>query len=476
MAALLLGTVLAYGQQQDSVYTALLGEEQALRAREDSLLGVIRSQRALLAADTTDRYDRSQAILRMEEAVFGLRNQLGVVASKINGIEQERILSDLFRPVEMPPTVSEPTTNEPNLIDNAYFRENLSPEEYRQLKDAIAGQPEIERLILDYQADYQALEYIAESYALARVQPVADSIYTQYRLRTALIRQKENTFRTLWGERYNQQVYLYSYLLDKLNRTTDLAALNEKNRDREVFDAERVISVAFASYPGQRALLTGYELALADALKLTAATDSLRHAVPTAPHLAFPKIELTEKEFVAYQDITFPEVLPYTVDNPVSELEIPEAGTYYSVTIGKFAQRQPVSTFRGAVPVAYRREGAQWHYFIGLFRTYGEAADAVQQLKEAGFRRPEAVRWKDLEYTNLASEAAENEGLFRVRIQTAGELPDEIREVLTRYARTKEITRVGDVFYVGTFTDRLQVDEVIQALERVGAEGVVVSE
>ncbi len=467
----------ARGQESDSLYSALLDEEQTLRAREDSLLGVIRSQRALLVADTTDRRALSLIILSLEERVFGVRNQLGIVASRINAIEQERILSDLLRPATVAATTtpSEPASDEPKLIENAWFRENLSPEEYRQLTALAGRQPQIEELIIDYVDDYQKLEQVAAMYGLAQVQPVADSLYGQYRRLTARIRQTESDFKALWGERYDEEIYLYSYLLDKLDRTADLAALNEKNRTRTMFDAEKTMSSAFADYPGQRALLTDYELALADALHLAAAADSIRRAAAPVNDLDFPRLELVEKEFVNYSDITFPETSPYTAENPITELDIPEAGTFYSVTVGAFARQQPVSTFRGAAPVAYRREGTQWRYFIGFFRSYGDALTGVEQLREVGFRSPEAVRWVDGVYTSLAEESAESQGLFRIEIPTGGELPDEVREVLTRYARGKEITRVGGTFYVGTFTDRIQVDEVLAALNRIGVEGIVVN-
>jgi hypothetical protein len=125
-----------------------------------------------------------------------------------------------------------------------------------------------------------------------------------------------------------------------------------------------------------------------------------------------------------------------------------------------------VATFRGAAPVYVERlPGGQWRYYIGLFRTYGDAEEAVKQLKEAGFRRPEPVRWQDGQYANLVDEATKNEGLFRIEIPgTGGELPDDVREIVARIAPTKEITRVGDTFYIGTFTNRLHADDVMQAL------------
>ena len=477
MVLLFSGMIAARGQDvpaRDSAYRALLRQERNLRVREDSLLGVIARERAQLRSDTSGLRTRSQVILRLEEDIFALRNRMGEVASQINGIEQEYILNNLLRPTVDPSVPPIAAAGGSNPIDHPYFQENLSGDEYRQLKAGRAAQPQIDRLVSDYRSDYRRLESLTAEYARAVNRLTADSIYVLYRNGIARMQQTEREFEKLWGGRYEQELYLYSYLLDKLNRMEDLAALNERGRDRPVFDVQQVMSPLFADYPGQQSLLADYELALADALNLPAAADSLRRIGKMEENLAFPKIELEEKEFIPYQNITFPEASPYTAENPIPVLEIPETGTCYSVTVGTFSQRQAVSIFRGAAPLFYQRVGTQWRYFAGLFRSYGDVAEAVERLKEAGFRRPEAVRWRDGVYTNLTAEMAEKEGMFRVGIRTSDELSGDIRETLSRYARGKEIIRADGLFYVGTFTNLLQADEVVEELKRIGADAEII--
>ena len=469
------------GLEADSVYMSLLREESRLKMREDSLLHVIRDERSRLMSDTTNLYGRSQQILRMEEEVFGLRNEIGVATSKINTIEQDFILNNLFNNTSTSIASGPvPSSNYPNLVDNDYFRENLTPAEYGELVEAHQLKAEwYGPAIQEYEAHYQQLSELAQVYDSVMTQTEANELYEVYRKRSRELRDIANRITEVWDEKYNQELYLYSYLLDKLNRMEDLAALNEMARTRSVYSPDEVMSVTLAEIPEQRELLSEYEFALADALNLTAAKDSLERARNTASeqNLAFPKIELKEKDFVHYEFISFPDELRYTTENPIPELWIPEAGTYYSVTVGNFSQRQAVSVFRGAAPVYYQRVGGQWRYYIGLFRSYGDALDATQELKDEGFRRPEPVRWVDGKYENLAAQSARNAGFWRVTIDVPqGELPEDVRFVLNRYARLKEVTRVGNMFYVGTFTDKLQVDEVMQALQKLTGISVDVEE
>ena len=462
------------GLETDSTYMSLLREEHRMKMQEDSLLHIIRNERQRLTVDTVDIYNRSQQILRLEETVFGYRNQLGRVVSEINAIEQKFILDNLFGS-GVPAAVSttqQPSSNYPNLIDNDYFRENLSAEEYRELRAGGAANAELRELVERYKGHYERLEALAEAYAGALTQPAADSLHSHYRVELAAIRRVESGFETAWGDRYNQEVYLYSYLLDKLNRMDDLAGLNEKARARRAaVSGDGVMSVLFAEYPAQREALVDYELALANALNLTAAADSLDRVRRTVggEDLSFPEIRLTEREFVNYRDVSFPNAPLYDNENPVPELWIPGSGTYYSVTVGTFSQRQPISIFRGVAPLAYERQrSGQWRYYVGLFRSYGDAAEAVETLKNAGFRRPEAVCWRDGVYENLVSRQLA--GHWRIVVDAPdGVLPEEVRFCLNRYARNKEVTRAGNgnAFYVGTFTDQLHVEDVIQALGRL---------
>jgi hypothetical protein len=467
------------GLEQDSLYTALLVRETALNASQDSLSSRMQQMRAafgtLDAQDTQGRAAMAEQLLGMENELFALRNRLGAVAARINAIEQEFIIRSLTRPAADTTAAAGgealPQAGFADLLRNDWFRRNLSGEEYAQLQRSAGRRAEREELIVDFKEQYARLEKLEEAYRAAQTPSAADSIGRLFRETAARLDAGQRRFETLWSEPYRQEQYLYAYLLDKLNRTAELQALNEQARIRPAFDRQEVVCAAFAEYPVQAALLVDYQRALAPALNLPAAGASLTHAkrLSGGEDLAFPKIVLVEKEFVHYEDVTLHDPPLYNAENPIPELEIPDEGTYYSVVVGTFSTRQAVSVFRGAAPLGYQQTGSQWRYFTGLFRSYGEAQQAVRQLSEAGFRRPEPVRWRDGAYENLAAEAARSAGWYRIGIVAPdGELSGEVRSRLDRYAAGKEITRVGDTYFVGTFTDRIQADEVLAVLEALG--------
>ena len=466
------------GLESDSLYMALLSRETALNRSQDSLASLMQQMRAAFgtsgAQDETQRAEMAEQLIGMENELFALRNRLGAVAARINALEQQHIIQSLTRPAD---TVQETGSEPPppaasaDLIRNGWFRQNLTGEEYAQLQRSAGLGTEREGLVAAFRERYARLETLKTAYDAAQTPNAADSIRRLFRDTETRLNEGIRAFEALWSEPYQQELYLYSYLLDKLNRTGELQALNEQARLRPVFERERVISTALAEYPAQQTLLLDYQLALASALKLSAAVDSLNRAKRQLGNddLAFPKIALVEKEFVPYAGVSLHDPSIYNAENPIPELSIPVQGTYYSVTVGIFSTRQAVSIFRGVAPLYYERVGSQWRYYVGLFRSYGETQEAVRQLREAGFRRPEPVRWRDGKYENLAAEAAKSGGYYRIEIGgLSGELPVEARLQLSRYAKGKEITRVGDTYFVGTFTDRIQADEVLSVLSALG--------
>ena len=471
------------GLERDSVYMSLLMQERDLKNRQDSLASVIEGLRASFATDTADRAARGARILQLEGELFDTRNTLGIIAGKANGIEQEFILRNIGSTdtvQTVPATENFPATDLANLVDNAFFGHNLSRKEYARLKDAEAARPVLERLAGAFRTNYEKMARVTEGYDSLKSQRLADSVYDAYRKLLSRSRRLEDSLGTIWGRIYGEKSYLYSFLLDKLNRTDLRVSLNEKERGLRAWPETGGVpmSETFAAFPAEQGMMLSYELALADALGLQKAADSLkseqRRLRIWAEGLAVPRIALLPKEYVTYADVNFPPEPVYGRENPIPELDIPDQGTYYSVTVGTFSSVPSVGTFRGAVPLAYERvAGGARRYYVGLFRTYGDAAEAVQLLKEKGFRRPEPVRWNDGQYENLASLAARNKGLYRVEIEgIPEELPEEARYLIDRFARNKEITRIGGVFSVGVFSVRLHAEELAGALD--GLEGVQV--
>lgn len=460
------------GLENDSAYMSLLYSESVLRKTEDSIVGIIAVKRAEFALDTTNRAIKGNEIIRLEGQLFNVRNNIGIVTSKASTIEQEFLMKSIRseNPFAMAPrTGSGEATNYTNLIRNSYFTENLNRAELELLP---TDQQSINNLIDKFLNDYQKLENIALSYKAAAEPRQADSLFAEYQAAKADFKILEDSLKPVWNDVYGDKIYIYSYLLDKLRRSDELNRLNQKSKESRRYDSNtEVISKPFAEYPLQKSLVVDYEISLARALKLTNALDSLtaQQKIAEALNLALPKITLAQRDFAEYSDISI--VLPavYNSKNPIPDIEIPDYGTYYSVVLGTFSSPQAVTIFKGVTPLYKERmKDSRLRYFAGFFRTAGEALDAVQMLKDAGFKRPEPVMWKNGIYSNIAEAAAKGAGHFSVEISgIRGEIGENIKQTIARFTKNEELTRVGSTFSVGVFNNKLRAQELCDALNRI---------
>ncbi len=464
------------GLENDSVYMRLLYEELKLRSGEDSVAGVIRTRRAAFSSDTTDRARRAAELLALEEELFQIRNNLGIIAAETNSIEQQYILRNLDRGSGSGSSLpSDRTEYDGLLYGHPFIAQNLPPEDYRWLDSSARTPAPVLRAVDSFRTVYDKLRQIEREYEGSETQNRSDSLFVLYRMENYALRSLESVLLREWVPYFDRKIYLFSMLLDRMNKSSELSALNEAAKASRLSAPESYLSPVLAEYPAQWALLRDYEAALARSLGVAAPPREFAEQAPES--LAFPLIRLEEKEYAAYGDVEFVTPTVYDASNPIPPIAIPEQGTYYSVTVGTFANRTAPSVFRNAVPVAYERlPGGQWRYFVGLFRSYGEAVEAVETLKKAGFRRPEPVRWKDGKYENLAREAAANQGRYRLVLDGVGELSGYVREVIGRMAPNKEISRVGDTYYIGVFTDRLQAGELAEALSEPTGSAVRIEE
>ena len=227
----------------------------------------------------------------------------------------------------------------------------------------------------------------------------------------------------------------------------------------------------------QKQLVLSYEKTLADLLGFTAASDSLEKCMAETSRLSYgmPEIDPARRVFIVYSDIerTTPSV--YNARNPIPENETDQYGTVYRIQLGAFQQKQPVSIFKGVSPLCYdRTEEGRYRYCAGAFRELSEAEAAWAKLKEMGFRKPEIVVWRDgvFEMIGSGSGTSSKDGgpLYRIEISGQQEnISDEIREIVSRQAPGKELTRVATgqgtfLYSVGRFDDRLSAESVCEAI------------
>ena len=454
------------GLEGNSKYMALLLQEKQLHQREDSVMNVISQTRKLFASATAEREKYGQEILRLEGELFDIRNRIGEVGNSINVIEQEYVLEHMDAPalpVTAPQspavTVAEDSLKKqvPNLVFNDYFKAHLSPNDYSSLCYSTAPRPEAEEAYSKLQTIQGINDVLADS--LAHV----------------------------WNYIYDNKVYAYNYLLDKMNKNELLDDFEKQFREtnqRIASARDKVVSDVVYGYPLRKKLVLSYEMALAGILGYTQARDSLSRVLKEVDVLDYnlPPVDPAPRNFIEYGNIEVTSPAKYNSSHPIPQNEVFKYGTVYKVQVGNFIRTQPVSIFRNVSPLCYeKQEDGRYSYYAGAFRELPEAQAAVEQLTKLGFRKPQIVVWRDGIFESLGEEAApasaassdQQEVFYRVEIGGEGEeMSAGVKEILSSVAQDKEVSRAsapdgGYIYTVGSFGDRESADRLAELLGAV---------
>ncbi|MCC8089432.1 MAG: SPOR domain-containing protein [Rikenellaceae bacterium] len=458
------------GLENDSVYMSLLLEEKILKNKEDSLSVLLDTKRSDFMRDTSNRSVRGAEILSLEAQLFDTRNNLGVVVSRTNIIEQEYLINSLGNEGTLSGNGSGPTGTDNRFLPyNIYIRNNLDKEEYDLLLECFKANNDIRILMMEFSGIYDELEELPAQYAETEDQNSADSLFTRYRNLRAKLMECEEIFSEKWDFIFNSKSYIYTILLDKLNKLGELNDVNRRYRADKIASDElkNKISVTFAEFPAQYRLISEYEILLAESLNLTNALDSLKHDITSFQGDKYIKdnILLSERDFVDYSGISKVTPYPYSNQNPIPELHIPDKGKFYSITVGTFSTRPAVSTFKNIIPVYNERVQGRYRYYIGLYKTLSDAyADALALKNEYGFRKPEVVVWNNGEYTNLGSELDKNIGSYHVELEGIDKISESLREYVNSYATDKDVTFVNGKYFIGIFSNKLLAEEFAEVL------------
>lgn len=476
------------GLENNARYMDLLVQEQRLQKQEDSVVNVIATTRKLFASATAaERGQYGQAILKLESDLFEIRNQIGEVGASISSIEQEYVMAhmDVQSVAPSTPAVDTAKKQVPNLVYNDYFKTNLSPTDYQSL----CNSQERESLLLpglisQYIANYHQMEAMATEYDTAeRVQ--AEEAWAKLQTMIGINAALSDSIAHVWSFIYDNKIYAYNYLLDRLNKSEQLSNFDSQFRkiNQQIASMrEKVASDAVYGYPLCKKLVLDYELSLSDMLGYTQAHDSLTKVAQQigALNYAFAPVNPAPRNFIEYGAIEVTSPSKYNYAHPIPENEIFKYGTVYKVQVGSFLRKQPVSIFRNVSPLCYEKtDEGRYVYYAGAFRELSEAQAAVEQLSKIGFRKPMVVVWRDGIFEALGEDASPSTSaeqadvLYRVEFTDSGEeMNDAVKEILATAAPDKETSRTsapegGYLYSVGTFTDRTSAELLVEKLNSV---------
>ncbi len=468
------------GLENNPEYGGLLRTEQKLRTQEDSLTTLLARLRADLRANADQRAVLGQSILKLESQLFEVRNQAGIVAGKINAIEQEFVIRNLG--AESVPaaadTIAKPA-KQMKLAD--YLRDNMPAQEYAVWQRASAMESGVAGLVADYAANHAQLRALAAAYAVEASALRADSITAQFGALSASNAAIADTVARRWAYIFDNKGYACNLLMDKADNkhymfrheSGMVQMRNEEAQLRGVYASD-----AIAFYPLERSFLTGCEIAVAEYAGDQRSVDSMRNALKGVASQKLEKVKIDLKSFINYEDVKITGATIYNVSNPIPEVAVHPHGTVYRILVGTYPKAQPPVVFRNVTPLAVWRAGdGQYRYFAGGFETVARAEEAQSVLLKRGFRTPDITVWIDGVYHNLSWEqrsAAASGKMFRVEVVSAegklsGKVLDAIKSVNELGDISRAVSRSEDgtpqfTFVVGVFSDKVRAEELAAAI------------
>ena len=477
----------ALSKKVDSVTTLMNDMRQEFRSAHES--------REPLRASTRDSF--SNRIIELEQLLFDLRDERGVVSNRINSIEQEWVLGQFnndtsFEEQEQGEAPEEAqgeeqsiasTPHHRNLIDNAPFHESLTKEDYAELRRAHDNEQRMIELSTDFLGHYAELQRLSEEYAATPYEAVADSLQQRFTHVETLSDSTNRIMEECWHSILDTKYYAYGYLLEKcedyelLDKATDrLLTSQQESAESEGY----FISDALVRYAILSDVLRDYESAIAEKFGYNEAIDSIivaRREHP-APDFRLEQPVIERRLFIDYEPITFGSTSYYNNANPIPHLKVYDEGKIYRIRLGRFRTMQKLTIFKGVRPLYIgRNDEGHYLYFTGGFATLVEAEEAVDMLRSKGFRAPYIYVWEDGVEINLSEEAKEEtegeassepESNKRYMVDIViDELTADMRATIEAVASGKRISRAGNKFVVGTFTEQAEAERLSDAMREM---------
>ncbi len=116
---------------------------------------------------------------------------------------------------------------------------------------------------------------------------------------------------------------------------------------------------------------------------------------PTAPEESKPagKVEVkdapkkTDVKDASTGEFAILARSPYSADNPIPVDAVLPDGTAYKIQLGAFGKPLQPNTFKGLTPIsAEKLPGGVTKYFVGMFRKFSDADDALRKVHEYGYK------------------------------------------------------------------------------------------
>ncbi len=485
ITALLLGLTISYTLSAQSVkprieelkdneqYMALLEKGLELQLQENNIIKSIDSLRSCYQSAPSEEVQ--QQIISNEGELFSLRAQKVTTANGINQIEQQWAVSNIgvVKSIPIKQSVDFESENIDKFSKSTIIKEKLPPVDLNNLVRSENMEELIDGYYNRYMANYQEMVSLSDFYSETDNEQEANSALINFDSLNLENIKISKSLSESWSFIYDNKAFAYNILLETLDMK-DILSSGAEIMNRALGEissqAGTVASDEIITYRAQHRALVEYEQLVAEAIKLPVIALSRKNLAEELQQLQteLAPVSITKRLFMDFADAEIHSPSKYNAKNPIPEMKIYKNGTIYRILVGGFNNKQPVSTFRGAYPVAYHRDYRNlWCYYIGGYATKAEAEEAQKQLKKHGFRRPEVVRWKDGAARNITKEPLDESTQLKVEITNLESLDEDIREAILNIASSVEISRVADKYIITPIEEMITAEQLTSKIKEL---------
>ncbi|MFR9583101.1 MAG: SPOR domain-containing protein [Rikenellaceae bacterium] len=465
------------GLADNNRYMELLSREDSLAHREDSIMVIVKDNRAKLRAATAEEQKSLAVEIRtLEDGLFGLRAAKSGVVSEINNIEQRWVIENLKTQGATRNTTQVVASGEGDearsISKSRVAQTTLQSVDLENLEKAERLTSNAKHTAATYINNYREMARQSEEYRQVERKSAADSILVAFNHTDSINVVLAKRLAKDWNFIVDNKSFAYAMLMEK-------AAANDAfTREEELLQRasaeiakyeDKTDAVELLDYHMRQMSSVEYEIIVAQKLSLGRVVDSLVRVRDSLKVVEFnyPQLVIHERLFLDFEDIKFSTTPQYNAKNPIPDGVVYDRGTIYRINVGAFKARQAVSLFRGAYPISILKdEDGMFVYYLGGYKSLAEAQEAREAMLKKGFRRPEVVEWRDGVMRNLTKDPRPEATSFRIELDGVGQLPEETATIIK--GSPYELSRVGAKrFVVGVIDNRNSADSLAGAIINV---------
>ncbi len=202
---------------------------------------------------------------------------------------------------------------------------------------------------------------------------------------------------------------------------------------------------------------------------------------------------LTPKNFGQFPDLTIlepVEIFDYSFsiaeEAVMAEDHTIPNGLVYRIQIFSLSNQAEIKSFKGLRPIFENRSPAgRWIYTVGQFYNFVDASETLVKVRSAGFPSALIVAYENgknitIREARILEQTIDLSVTFQIKIEgyIAG-MPQPVLDIIrgnTERDIAKKVIDGRELFIIGPFTNKQELDKIVLLLKEIGAEGITVEE